>query len=46
MNASVTGGLTWNITENVIFDFVYTGFIDGKQLFSSDALKIAFTVKF
>ena len=46
VNASVTGGLTWNITENFIFDFVYTGFIGGKQLFSGDALKIAFTVKF
>ena len=46
VNAEVKGGLTWNITENFIFDFVYTHFLDKAKLIGPGALKIACTVKF
>ena len=46
VDAKVTAGLKWDITENFILDFVYTGFMGGKQLFAGDAVKIACTVKF
>lgn len=46
VEAEVKGGLTWNITENFIFDFVYTHFLDKAKLIGPGALKIACTVKF
>lgn len=46
VNAEVKGGLTWNITENFIFDFVYTHFLNETKLIGPGALKIACTVKF
>ena len=45
VKAEVKGGLTWNITENFIFDFVYTHFLE-KSMIGPGALKIACTVKF
>lgn len=46
LEAEVKGGLTWNITENFIFDFVYTHFMKKSNMFDAGALKIACTVKF